>query len=113
MGRRIVLAVLGLIAVLALAFLQDVLERHQAAGQKSDAQPVDVGALLGRHLLVGAADVLRFKHEARDHEQGQNAHRQVDEEDPRPAIVVDDIAAEFAGRLGVAKLDGRYRRTCL
>ena len=45
-------------------------------------------------LEVRLADVLRLVNEARDHERRENTYRDVDVEDPRPTVVVDDVTAK-------------------
>src|SRR6266496_2827602 len=58
------------------------------------AGPVDVALLRLRGRAVRGADVLGLVHEAPHHEEAERADRQVDEEDPRPVIVVDDVTSE-------------------
>jgi hypothetical protein len=75
------------------ALFEDVLERP-ADPHEHDAEPVQVPALLLRLAPVVFEQLGVLVHEGRDQEQPEHANRQVDEEDPRPVIVVDDVAAK-------------------
>ena len=55
-------------------------------GKQTEADPVDAA--------LGLRDVLRIRDERQRHQKGDDADRNVDVEDQRPARVVDDPAAE-------------------
>ena len=65
--------------------LEHVLNRADAHGEQSDADVVD----RRRFLLME-----RIVHVRSDHHGGENADRQIDIEDPRPAIVVREPTPE-------------------
>ena len=69
--------------VLQLAAIEEHLEGAEAETEKGEAQDVE------RHLPG-----LRLGHEGHHAQEGQNAHRQVDVEDPAPAVEFRQIAAQ-------------------
>ena len=72
--------------ILAVAFLEHVLQRPHAERQQGDPQPVDVPStpLVSRGILE----------EGTDQERRHDADRDVDEEAPVPLVVVGDPPAE-------------------
>ena len=72
--------------VVALALLEHELQRSEPGGQQAEADPVDAA--------LGLRDVLRIRDERERHQERDDADRNVDVEDQRPAGVVDDPTAE-------------------
>ena len=70
--------------IIALATLQHPLQRADAEREQQNALVVDG---LGAFLVLGVMDV------DDGHDRGENAERDVDVEDPRPVVVVDDPSA--------------------
>ncbi len=76
--------------VLALPLVQDDLQRGQAQGEDADAEVVEPRALLEGDAVEGR----RILHQGAGEREGQEAHGDVDEEDPVPAEVVRDPPAQ-------------------
>ncbi len=73
--------------ILALAGVEQNLQRSQAEGEQADAPEIDAGIAL-------ALEVRRIVDEARHHHQREDADGNVEVEDPAPGVVVGDPAAE-------------------
>ena len=73
--------------VLALSGIEEDLQRSEAEGEQADTPEIHVGIAL-------ALDVRRIVDVARHHHEREDAHRDVEVEDPSPGVVVGDPAAE-------------------
>ncbi len=76
--------------VVALALVQHDLEGRQADDHQGEADEVDLLAVLQAQPL----EVRRIHEDGAGEHHGQDAHRDVDEEDPVPAVVVREPAAQ-------------------
>ena len=72
--------------VLALAGIEQHLQRADAQREKADAPQINPAA--------GALHVRRIEHKTVHQEERQHAHWQVEVEDPAPAVVVSDPSAQ-------------------
>src|SRR6185369_3326109 len=75
----------GVEPVLPLTAIEEKLEAAEAQHHEGEAGPVDT---------AGLAQVRRVEEEGAGHEEAEEAHGQVDVEDPAPRPVVGDVAAE-------------------
>jgi hypothetical protein len=76
--------------IVALAFVQHDFERAQPGGQQPQAHVIDLQAVAQRF----AEQIGRIEDQQRSQQQGTNAHRNVDQENPAPGVVVGDPSAE-------------------
>ena len=67
---------------------------EQSPTLRRDARASPCSSAVSAAAQVRGADVLGLVDEARDHEEREDADGDVDVEDPGPAVVVDDVAAE-------------------
>src|SRR5579859_363647 len=75
--------------ILALSLIENYLESSKSQGYKAEANVIDVGFAQLPALQIG-----RVLDEARGEQDGENAYRNVDEEDPTPGKVVGDPSAQ-------------------
>src|SRR5271166_2179240 len=73
--------------VLGLALVEHNLQHAKPESEKADPPKINATGLM-------LADVGRVMHEGADHHDRDSAHRQVEIEDPAPAVVVGNPAAE-------------------
>ncbi len=83
--------------VVALAFVEDDLQRSQAERDKAEADVVDLG-----FAQLAAVEIWRILNQPRGEQDRKNADRNVDEENPAPGEIVGDPSAE-------RRTDGRRR----
>ena len=79
--------------VLFLAFIEHDLERSDAERNQGEADVVDARLRLADALLF-ALQVGRIFHHPLSEKQRKNANRDVDEEDPVPAVVIGNPTAD-------------------